>query len=40
MPEGLEEVVFYEPTDRGPEGELSERLRALRARLSAEDRPF
>jgi putative ATPase len=40
LPEGLEEVVFYEPTDRGPEGELSERLRALRARLDARERPF
>jgi len=40
MPEGLEEVVFYEPTDRGPEGELSARLRALRARLDVRERPF
>ena len=30
MPEGLEAVRFYEPTDRGPEGELARRLRALR----------
>jgi putative ATPase len=30
MPEGLEGVRFYEPTDRGPEGELARRLRALR----------
>jgi putative ATPase len=40
LPEGLEGTVFFEPTDRGPEGELSERLRALRARLAQPDRPF
>ena len=30
LPEGLEGTVFYEPTDRGPEGELAARLRRLR----------
>ncbi len=30
MPEGLEGLRLYEPTDRGPEGELARRLRALR----------
>ncbi|WP_217914593.1 replication-associated recombination protein A [Miltoncostaea marina] len=40
MPEGLEDRVFYEPTDRGAEGELSARLRAIRARLREDDQPF
>ena len=40
LPEGLEGEVFYHPNDRGPEGELSQRLRALRARLDAAERPF
>jgi putative ATPase len=40
LPEGLEGTVFYEPTERGPEGELSLRLRALRARIAGEERPF
>ena len=40
LPEGMEDVAFYHPTDRGPEGELSERLRALRARLAQDERPF
>jgi putative ATPase len=30
LPEGLEGIRLYEPTDRGVEGELSERLRQLR----------
>jgi putative ATPase len=30
LPDGLEGTVFYEPTGRGPEGDLSERLRRLR----------
>jgi putative ATPase len=30
MPEGLEDVRFYEPTDRGPEGELAARLARLK----------
>ncbi|MGD9570432.1 MAG: replication-associated recombination protein A [Thermoleophilia bacterium] len=30
LPEGLEGRRFYEPTDRGPEGALAERLRRLR----------
>ncbi len=30
LPEGLEGRRFYEPTDRGPEGALGERLRRLR----------
>lgn len=30
MPEGLEGTRLYQPTDRGPEGELADRLRALR----------
>jgi len=42
LPEGMEDVAFYHPSDRGPEGELSQRLRALRARLADEtsERPF
>jgi putative ATPase len=32
LPEGLEGVRFYEPTERGPEGELWRRLRRLRGR--------
>jgi putative ATPase len=32
MPEGLEDVRFYEPTDRGPEGELAARLARLKNR--------
>ncbi len=40
LPEGMEGRVFYAPTDRGPEGELSARLRALRARLRDDDQPF
>ncbi len=40
LPEGMEDAAFYHPTDRGPEGELSERLRALRARLAQDERPF
>jgi len=40
LPEGLEGTVFYEPTDRGPEGELSARLRELRGRAAEEDEPF
>ncbi|MEQ8834663.1 MAG: replication-associated recombination protein A [Miltoncostaeaceae bacterium] len=40
LPEGMEDVRFYEPTDRGPEGAMSERLRALRARSAEEERPF
>jgi putative ATPase len=40
LPEGLEGTSFYDPTDRGPEGRMSERLRALRARLAQDERPF
>jgi putative ATPase len=44
LPEGLEEASFFRPTDRGPEGELSARLRELRggARGEAEagEQPF
>jgi putative ATPase len=40
LPEGMEGRVFYSPTDRGPEGELSARLRELRARLRDDDQPF
>ena len=40
LPEELEGVTFYHPTDRGPEGELAERLRRLRARLAGEEQPF
>ena len=41
LPEGLEGARFYEPTDRGPEGELSARLRALRGRRAEPgDAPF
>jgi putative ATPase len=35
MPPGLEELRFYEPTDRGFEAELGRRLEALRKRLSS-----
>jgi putative ATPase len=34
MPPGLEDLRFYEPTDRGFEAELGRRLEALRKRLS------
>jgi putative ATPase len=46
MPEGLEGTRFYAPTDRGPEGELAERLRALRGETpdgpvdAADEEPF
>jgi putative ATPase len=40
LPEGLEGTAFYHPTDRGPEGELSARLRELRGRAAAEEEPF
>jgi putative ATPase len=40
LPEGMEGTTFYTPTDRGPEGELSKRLRELRARLREDDQPF
>jgi putative ATPase len=35
MPPGLEDLRFYEPTDRGFEAELGRRLEALRKRLSS-----
>jgi putative ATPase len=34
MPPGLEDLSFYEPSDRGFEAQLGERLKALRKRLS------
>lgn len=40
LPDGMEDVTFYHPNERGPEGELSERLRVLRARLEQDERPF
>jgi putative ATPase len=42
MPEGLEDVRLFEPTDRGREGELAERLRRLRggAPPDAAEGPF
>ena len=40
LPEGMEGVSFFEPTDRGPEGELAARLRELRARLREDEQPF
>jgi putative ATPase len=40
MPEGLEDVRFYEPSDRGPEGEMAARLRTLRERLAEDPEPF
>ena len=40
LPEALEGTTFFEPTDRGPEGELAARLRELRARLREDDQPF
>jgi putative ATPase len=42
MPEGLEDLRFYEPTDRGREGELARRLRELRGvdEDAEEPRPF
>ena len=40
LPEGMEGTTFYTPTDRGPEGELSARLRDLRGRLKDDDQPF
>ncbi len=32
LPEGMEHVTFFTPTDRGPEAQLDARLRELRAR--------
>ena len=43
MPDGLEGLRLYEPTDRGVEAELAERLRRLRGEDSADadpDAPF
>ncbi len=42
MPDGMRERRFYEPTDRGVEAELAERLRRLRGQTDGEepDRPF
>jgi putative ATPase len=43
MPEGLEDVRLFEPTDRGAEGELAARLRSLRgggAPPEPGERPF
>ncbi len=41
LPEGMEGVSFFHPTGRGPEGELSARLRALREGAPADDeQPF
>jgi putative ATPase len=42
MPEGLEDLRFYQPTDRGREGELARRLRELRGsdEDAEEPRPF
>jgi putative ATPase len=37
LPEGLEERRFYEPTDRGYEAELGERLAEIRKRLGKHD---
>jgi putative ATPase len=36
LPEGLGEETFYEPTERGAEGAIAERLRAWRRRRAAE----
>jgi hypothetical protein len=33
MPQGLEDLRFYAPSDRGFEAELSRRLEALRRRF-------
>jgi putative ATPase len=42
LPEGMEDASFFHPTGRGPEGELSARLRRLRERPGPEgdDQPF
>ncbi|MGD9696386.1 MAG: replication-associated recombination protein A [Thermoleophilia bacterium] len=40
MPEGMEEVVFYRPTDRGPEAEMADRLRRLREGRRESEEPF
>ncbi len=44
LPEGLEDASFFHPTGRGPEGELSARLRELRGRArgeaEADEQPF
>jgi putative ATPase len=40
MPEGLEDLRLYEPSDRGAEGELAARLRGLRERLAEDPEPF
>ena len=37
LPEGMEGERFYHPTDRGPEGELAERLRRLRVDAGGAD---
>jgi putative ATPase len=36
LPEGMEDASFFHPTGRGPEGELSERLRRMRERAAGE----
>ena len=42
LPEGMEDASFFHPTGRGPEGELSARLRRLRERAGPEgdEQPF
>ncbi len=42
LPEGMEDASFFHPTGRGPEGELSARLRRLReqARPEGDEQPF
>jgi putative ATPase len=42
LPEGLKDASFFHPTERGPEGDLSARLRRLRERAGPEgdDQPF
>jgi putative ATPase len=40
LPEGLEGEVFHHPTGRGPEGELSARLRRLREEAREDEEPF
>jgi putative ATPase len=40
MPDGLEDLRLYHPTDRGPEGRLAERLERLRRPPEGADGPF
>jgi len=40
LPEGMEDTVFFSPTERGAEADMAARLRRLRADLRDDDQPF